>query len=308
MYWFSDGLFVVDALSPYEDLIGARVDAINGHPIDDVLAAVEPLVPRDNYQQVLSESPRLMAVTEVLHGLGILDAGNVATEFTLTADGETTDVTVEPVVLGVFEQWSGGHHTLSPATATEWTALADQRRRRHLVADRSRYATLPTSATTWSTRIACIVASDLSIAMDAGEFDALVVDLRHNPGGNNTTYGALLGRRAACRRGADRRRLPGDQPGHVLSRGQLLDRCRAEHRRRLRRRGHGQQPEPVRRLPGTDLAQAGLRFRVALRYWEKSTPSDPRITIEPDMEVLLSSSDYFGDVDPVMNAILGALD
>ena len=53
-----------------------------------------------------------------------------------------------------------------------------------------------------------------------------------------------------------------------------------------------------------DLAHSGsiVRYRL-LSYIVKSDPDDPRLTIEPDIEALLSSSDYFGDRDPVLEAI-----
>jgi hypothetical protein len=54
------------------------------------------------------------------------------------------------------------------------------------------------------------------------------------------------------------------------------------------------------------LKHSGLVFRVAPQYIVKSDPADPRITIEPDLEVPLSSSDYFGDRDPAMAAIVEA--
>ena len=43
----SDQVVVVDALPPYEALVGSRIEAIEGHPIADVIAAIDPIVPRD---------------------------------------------------------------------------------------------------------------------------------------------------------------------------------------------------------------------------------------------------------------------
>ena len=48
LWHFSDGLFVTDALPPYDDLVGARIISVNDHDVDEILAAVGPLVPRDN--------------------------------------------------------------------------------------------------------------------------------------------------------------------------------------------------------------------------------------------------------------------
>jgi hypothetical protein len=52
------------------------------------------------------------------------------------------------------------------------------------------------------------------------------------------------------------------------------------------------------------LAQSGQTYNVAARYWERSTPDDPRITIEPDLEVTMSSADYLAGRDPVLDAVI----
>jgi hypothetical protein len=53
-----------------------------------------------------------------------------------------------------------------------------------------------------------------------------------------------------------------------------------------------------------DLEATGQTLYMATRYWERSTPDDERLTIEPDISVDLSSEDYFAGRDPVLEAIL----
>src|SRR4029078_8218423 len=75
-WWrFSDGLRIT-AVAPGVDpsLVGARVTAIAGRPIDDVLALVEPLAPRDNPSTLLAYGPLYLRCAELLAGLGVLDA------------------------------------------------------------------------------------------------------------------------------------------------------------------------------------------------------------------------------------------
>ena len=55
IFEFDDGVFITDALET--GLVGARLVAIAGHRIDEVLAAVEPLVPRDGPGEVREGSP-----------------------------------------------------------------------------------------------------------------------------------------------------------------------------------------------------------------------------------------------------------
>jgi hypothetical protein len=45
---------------------------------------------------------------------------------------------------------------------------------------------------------------------------------------------------------------------------------------------------------------------ISVRYWQKSTPDDPRLSIEPDIPVPYLSTDYFADRDPVLDAVIAA--
>ena len=53
-----------------------------------------------------------------------------------------------------------------------------------------------------------------------------------------------------------------------------------------------------------DLPSGRQALYTATRYWERSTPDDPRVTIEPEIHAGLSSTDYFAGRDPVLQAIL----
>src|SRR5215203_118828 len=72
MYEFADGVFVTDARAPYDDLRGARLVAIEGWPITEVLDELEPLGPRDGPVTVPSFRPSFLLRTVVLRGLGIV--------------------------------------------------------------------------------------------------------------------------------------------------------------------------------------------------------------------------------------------
>lgn len=52
------------------------------------------------------------------------------------------------------------------------------------------------------------------------------------------------------------------------------------------------------------LPHSELRVVVPTRYWEFSTPDDPRTSHEPDLRVALSSLDFFAGRDPVLEAAL----
>jgi hypothetical protein len=63
--WFIDGLYVVQAKSAYQDVLGGRVTAIDGRPIEEALRAVRPFISgNDSRARIDSttvlESPRLL--------------------------------------------------------------------------------------------------------------------------------------------------------------------------------------------------------------------------------------------------------
>ena len=49
-----------------------------------------------------------------------------------------------------------------------------------------------------------------------------------------------------------------------------------------------------------------VELRVARIYWQKSTADDPRIAIDPQVPVALSSESFFAGRDPVLAAAVGA--
>ncbi len=111
IYEFDDGVFITDALE--RDLIGARLMAIGGHPIAEVLAAVEPLVPRDGPATVPSFRPFFTLRVQVLEGLELIGPGPI--EISLEREGMTEAVSVEPISVRRLSGMggSGGVHVPS---------------------------------------------------------------------------------------------------------------------------------------------------------------------------------------------------
>ena len=106
LWLFGDELVIVDALPPHEGLIGARIDAVEGRPIADVRAALDPVIPRDNDQTVRLLAPRYLLIPQVLRGLGLADDGAISIDLT-AQDGTTSSLDVEPVPMAEYNAWAG---------------------------------------------------------------------------------------------------------------------------------------------------------------------------------------------------------
>jgi tetratricopeptide (TPR) repeat protein len=98
-YLFPEGLFVTAATPPYRRLLGAQVLAIGTHDagcdVEQAMAALDPLISRDNTQQVKWLAPEVLRWPPVLHALGLIaDPGRVPLTVRFP-DGASGTVTVD---------------------------------------------------------------------------------------------------------------------------------------------------------------------------------------------------------------------
>ncbi|MGH3017611.1 MAG: S41 family peptidase [Gaiellaceae bacterium] len=306
LYAFPDGTYVVDEKGS-DGLVGARVTAIGGVPYAEVAKRVRPLVPHDNATHLQGLLPHYVLTAEVLDGLGIAD-GLSPLEFTFTQGGRSRTVTLAPVsapsYVATFRDPIHGHYPsllprrkptplyLRKSASLLWLGTLDRGRAVFVgfnSVQRPSY-TLVDRVNTLSRR---------------PQVKRVIVDLRLNGGGDNTTYASLLsaltdssvnrkgrlfvliGRAtfsAAANFAADVDRLTkatfiGEPTGGFV-------------------RGYGD-TVPVL------LPKSGINVRIATRYWDFGKGSDDRrLAITPDRKVKVTIADFLAGRDPVLAAAL----
>jgi C-terminal processing protease CtpA/Prc/outer membrane murein-binding lipoprotein Lpp len=304
LYRFPEGFHVVGEVGR-RGLVGARVVAIDGEPVEEVAARLRPLVPADNAWSARARVAQWLVVAEVLHGAGVAATSERAT-FEVELDGSRREVELEPVPA---ERWAAAFPDLfvqhvpqglprRPAppylarrTEPSWAAL--------LADGRVAYAAL--NVTLGDT----FALSERLLELAARPaVERVVLDLRHNPGGDVSTYAPLL----------DALRSPAiDRPGRLFvlvsratfSAAQVL--CSELERTTdavFVGEPTGGSPNlygdpSSRRLPVT-----GWNVHAATVYWEGSEPGDARLTLEPDLRVPLTAADFFAGRDPVLERAL----
>ena len=149
-------------------------------------------------------------------------------------------------------------------------------------------------------------AAALDEYLDTHDVARVVVDVRHNMGGDNTTYAPLL---AVLH---DHPKLK--QPGKlflITGRTTFLS-AAANFSTDVERKtdaifvgeGMGGSPNLYGDTFESTLPNSKLQVRTSAHESIKSTPDDKRLTIEPQIPITLSSADYFAERDPVFDAIL----
>jgi dienelactone hydrolase len=303
MYTFADGTYVVGQAGG-SDLLRARVVAVGGRPIDDVIAAVSPLVPHDNDSTLTLRATTYLNTPEVLRGLGLVpDLGPVT--FTFERGGNRFAAGLTPLTVPEYGRGIGDlEHPLLPrgitAAVPPYVARRNQQIWTTTLAGK-RVFYIGYNETLVST---AAVARRLSKAVKAKRLRAVIVDLRLNGGGDNHTYAYLLD---AVRRASKTERI-------VVLISRMTFSAAENFAADLERVAHpifvgepsGGSPNLYGDTANTLLPASGVELRVAKIYWQKSTADDPRIAIDPQVPVSLSSDAFFAGRDPVLAAAVGA--
>ncbi len=300
LWWFDDGLYVIDALDPYRDLIGSRIESIGGHAAADVTAAIQPIIPRDNAATVRLLMPRFVVIPQVLRGLGLAGAGPISLA-TVGPAGRRQTTDVVPIPMAAYNAWAGPYGLHLPADPKVpylsriddllwWQAVPDDPST--LFVQYNRVESIP------STQLTAV-----SAALADPAVDRIVLDIRHNYGGEMPTLGPVLslfqdwatahagrlvlatGRNTFSAAGIFAARLVGG--GNVVVAGEPMGGC------------------PTTYADTSDLRLPYSRIVVAVsgRLEIGVATDDQRTTIEPDLPAPLTPEGWASGIDPVLAAL-----
>ena len=294
LHQFRDGWFVVAAQEPYQGLVGKRLVQVGDAPVRQVAALLSPLVSRDNDTTVKARLGNFLVVPELLRAKNLTDRVDAVSLVVEDGIRGRLDASVKPVTGRDYEAWQNSFDTPEnfgfDYLAGSGTLLV------HYNAVRAETAG-GESMQQFSERVRTFV--------DGHRVGRVVVDLRRNGGGNNTTYRPLfdlLTQNEAVNRpgrlfvliGRDTFSAAGnfaaelEQAAHVLFVGEPTG------------GGVNQYGDSV----PVKLPHSGLEARIASRYWQMSSAADERLTLTPNIPVDVTSADFFAHRDLALETLL----
>jgi hypothetical protein len=295
-----DEVVVVDALPPYERLIGSRIDGVGSNAIADVLAELDPLIPRDNAQTVRLLMPRFLLIPQLLRGLGLV--GGVAVALALTApDGASDTVFVGPIPMAEYNAWAGPYGLHLPVDANVpylsriqdalwWDMLEDGET---LYLQYNRVDPLPSS-----------LEADLETALADPAVARVVLDIRHNYGGELSALDAITPVLVGAAKGeADRLFVIIGR--NTFSGGSLLAARLKEAKATIVGEPTGGCPTIWSDPADLLLPGSGITVGVASETAVGVDPNDARLTIEPDVQAVISREDWADGRDPALDILVG---
>jgi hypothetical protein len=321
-YMFDEGLFVTAAADAYRETVGAQVLSIDGRPVADVLAAVEPLISRDNDQQVRWIGPEVLRWTPLLHALDLTGEPDQATLGLRFGAEPERAVTVKAVAVGPhdYPQVSPPPSPTRPRPAG-WISLPDTVAAPMPLSLRNCdqsywFEYLPDSGAVYfqfngvgdlPRESLADFSTRLFTFIDNHHVTKLIIDLRWNGGGNTYLVQPLLHRLIGCTKI--------NQPGClyvIIGRGTFsaaqntATAIERETNAIFVGEPTGSRPNFIGETIPFVLPYSKTLVNAADLYWETSWPMDHRPWIAPELYTPPTFESYRQNQDPALDAILSS--
>jgi hypothetical protein len=304
MFMFAEGLYVTAAAPGFERLLGAEVEKIGGLTVDEAMAALDPVMPRDNSHWLTLTFPVLVRYSGILEGLGIEPVLTVR-----LADGTPDEVRLEAAPADF-------HWDRSPAG---WAALADtvtgplplHLRHRDLPfwfeyrpADDLVYFQFNAVRDHPAETFAAFCDRLFGFIEDRNA-GRLVIDIRWNGGGNTLLSQHLLHHLIASRRLSRRGALFVITGRLTFSAAQnTVTAIERETSAIFVGEPTGSRPNFIGERIDFELPYSKVRANAADLYWQTSWPTDHRTWTAPDIYAPPTFEAYRRNQDPALDAIL----
>ena len=300
-YWFEDGLFVCDAASPYEHLIGEQIVSVNNVPIEEVWNKLKLLLSGDNEYQKRGAATYTW---QMLPWLAYLTETEVSTDATLTlGSGEQERVAFRPnseylALDRRLPSYRALPLSISPhAKDNYWMEYLPESRTLFI-----QFLAIRDNADGPSFKN---FVQEIEDMLDGGTVDKVIVDNRYGGGGNGfklKPFTDLL---------RDSERI--NQPGNLFiltgrgTRGtvqEMTSVLELNTKAILIGQPTGEGPNSVGDIKSVTLPNAGIDVWLVHTFWPTSWLQDPRMTIQPTVEVDYTWSSFEAQEDPWLQTAL----
>jgi len=305
LYAFQDGIGVAGASDP--SLVGGRLIAVGHTPAEEAFDLASVLASYDNPETRAFTTPFLLAVPRLLAGLGIDDEDPTYT--IQKVDGESVTVTPETGTFDQYRSWFGDpviglpQSDLMPYLARKttpfwWTVLDDG----SVYLQYNQVTRSGLDPSTGAQIALGTLVEQVGAALDAAPQAALIVDIRHNLGGDNQTYAPLLSMLT------DRF---SDSCGLYVITGRATFSAAVNFATEVEQQTTavfigeptGGSPNLYGDVTTVTLPNSHIQVRISTRYWEFGGPDDHRISIEPAIPAPPTLADWNAGRDTALEAV-----
>jgi C-terminal processing protease CtpA/Prc len=303
IYQFNDGMFIVDAEKGFENWIGFKVEKIGNISIEEALEKTNVLNARDNDMQTLWLGPYFLTMPDVLKGLGIIETENQVTITLSNSKGKSHKLTMEPI------NWNFTGFPKTPPLKTKSQPLYLSKMNdifwyESILENHAIYIQF-NSVQNKENQSLNDFTLEIQNQIDQKKAQILILDLRHNSGGNGAIRNHML--RLLVKFEANH---PEGKVFVLMGRAtysatqNLLTEISTQTNAILVGELSSSKPSFIGEAGWFQLPYSGLMGIAASQYHKSSEAEDFREWIAPHIPVSLSSKDYFNGNDKAFNVIM----
>jgi hypothetical protein len=295
-YPFFEGLYITATDETNKELLNAKILQIGGSGTKTIYDAITAITPHENLQFVLSSLPRTITCVDILSGLGIVDSLDSVDMTVMDSKGRTFSKNIRPVKYDDYQVVKSDIPNLPLYRQRDdqfyWSSLNDGVF--YIYYGRCR----DMEASSVSVSDFC---EDLIWALsDNAGIEKVVIDLRHNIGGNSELFKPFLqwlsGNASLNQRGKLFVIV-----GRDTFSSALLNLFYLKFMTQAIFLGEptGGKPNHYGEVKYLELQHSGLYIRYSTKYYDL-VEDDEQLFFVPDIECRVSFEDYMNLVDRCM--------
>ncbi len=314
-YLFREGLYVTSADAEYADLVGKRVVSVGGVSPQEALKRIEAITSTDNPMGHKWIGPGYLAVSEILHALDIAkDVGGVEIAV-VNDDGRETRrfIKASPADPSFRSKWvlPNGWRDAQPSGDARPIYLQKTDEtfwRRHLPERNLVYCQINQMLNKPDQTVAAFTEELFAFIEEKGA-TGLILDIRHNSGGNNflnwpLIYGII--RNDQINQTGKLFTITGRNTFSAAV--NLTNRLDAHTRTLFVGEPPSSRPNFVGETNQIRLPYSGLTVTASSRTWQDSLSDDARLWVAPHLVAEPTMAAYREGRDPALEAIFAYLD
>jgi tetratricopeptide (TPR) repeat protein len=302
IYQFADGMYIVDAEEGFEKWIGFEVEKIGNTSIEDALLKTNLVNARDNEMQTLWQGPYFLSMPDVLKGIGIIENEQQVTITLSDCKGKSQKLTLEPI------SWNFTGFPKIPPLKKESQPLYLSKMNdifwyESILENQAIYIQF-NSVQNKNDQTLKNFTLEIQNQIDQKNPEFLILDLRHNSGGNGAIRNHMLKLLIKFEANKPEGKIFVLMGRRTYSAAQnLLTEISIQTNAILVGEPSSSKPSFVGEAGWFQLPNSGIIGIAASQYHKSSEAEDFRKWIAPHIPVILSSKDYFSGNDKALDII-----
>jgi hypothetical protein len=307
LYLFPEGMFVRAAEESYSGLLGMKVTAINGLPVDDVIVKLSDVIPHENkmWLSYLLPQPVFMQNGDLLYGLGITDKPEEALFSFEDGSGRKTEQLIhflpprpeqQPVIKQLGPSRESGPLYMKQAHEQNWFDWNADSGMMYIQYNRCSNQQQQQTVKEYGEEI-------LSLLKDSRP-RKVIIDLRFNSGGNSELFKPFITEMSRLEH-INRKGVTYVIIGRGTYSSGLLTALTLKEKTKAVLVGEptGGKPNGYGEVKQLKLPVSGMTLGYSIKYF-KTVSDDRQLSLVPDVVAALTSRDWIEGRDPAVEYIM----